>query len=82
MRLRMAARLVRGVLIAIAATGLTVSVQAQDKVQDIVQDKRIKIGVILYRYVVDDKSPVVWPKSQAQREAVLSLQKGTAYSNQ
>src|ERR1700758_3444055 len=38
MRLRMAARLVHGLLIAIAAMGLTVSVQAQEK--------KIKIGVI------------------------------------
>src|SRR6266571_3400246 len=42
MRLRMAARLVRGLLIAIAATGLGVSAKAQDKAQD----KKIKIGVI------------------------------------
>src|SRR5512140_2614985 len=38
MRLRMAARLVRGLLVAIAAMGLTVAVQAQEK--------KIKIGVI------------------------------------
>jgi branched-chain amino acid transport system substrate-binding protein len=31
---------------------------------------------------IDDKSYVVWPKSQAQREAVLPLPKGTTYSNQ
>jgi ABC-type branched-subunit amino acid transport system substrate-binding protein len=31
---------------------------------------------------VDDKSYVVWPKSQAQREAVLPLPKGTTFSNQ
>jgi branched-chain amino acid transport system substrate-binding protein len=30
---------------------------------------------------VDDKSYVVWPKSQAQREAVLPLPAGTTYSN-
>src|SRR5689334_18802411 len=42
MRLRMAARLVRGLLIAIAATGLAASAEAQDKAQD----KKIKIGVI------------------------------------
>jgi len=30
---------------------------------------------------VDDKSYVVWPKSQAQREAVLPLPAGTIYSN-
>lgn len=42
MRLRMAVRLVHGLLIAIAAMGLTVSVQAQDKAQE----KKIKIGVI------------------------------------
>ena len=28
---------------------------------------------------IDDKSYVVWPKSQAQREAVLQLPKGTTY---
>src|ERR1041384_3176259 len=31
---------------------------------------------------VDDKSYVVWPKSQAQREAVLPLPQGTTFSNQ
>src|ERR1044072_7459561 len=31
---------------------------------------------------VDDKSYVVWPKSQAVREAVLPLPKGTTFSNQ
>jgi branched-chain amino acid transport system substrate-binding protein len=48
MRLRMAARLVRGLLIAIAAMGLTVSAQAQAQAQDKdkAQDKKIKIGVI------------------------------------
>ncbi|MBR0833550.1 ABC transporter substrate-binding protein [Bradyrhizobium manausense] len=46
MRLRMAARLVRGLLIATAAMGSTVSVQAQDRAQDRAQDKKIKIGVI------------------------------------
>jgi branched-chain amino acid transport system substrate-binding protein len=30
---------------------------------------------------IDDKSYVVWPKSQAQREAVLPLPAGTTYSN-
>jgi branched-chain amino acid transport system substrate-binding protein len=29
---------------------------------------------------VDDKSYVVWPKSQSQREAVLPLPAGTTYS--
>ena len=38
MRLRMAARLVRGLVVAISATGLAVSAQAQDK--------KIKIGVV------------------------------------
>ena len=38
MRVRMAARLVRGLVVAIAATGLAASAQAQDK--------KIKIGVI------------------------------------
>lgn len=31
---------------------------------------------------IDDKSYVVWPKSQAQREAVLPLPKGTTFSPQ
>ena len=31
---------------------------------------------------IDDKSYVVWPKSQMQRETVLPLPKGTTYSNQ
>ena len=31
---------------------------------------------------IDDKSSVVWPKSQMQREAVLPLPKGTTFSNQ
>jgi ABC-type branched-subunit amino acid transport system substrate-binding protein len=35
---------------------------------------------VLIQYV-DDKSYVVWPKSQAQREAVLPLPAGTTYSN-
>jgi ABC-type branched-subunit amino acid transport system substrate-binding protein len=34
---------------------------------------------VIIQYV-DDKSYVVWPKSQAQREAVLPLPAGTAYS--
>ena len=38
MRLRMAARLVRGLVIAISATSLAVAAQAQDK--------KIKIGVV------------------------------------
>ncbi len=42
MRLRMAARLVRGLLIAIAAMGLAMSAKAQDTAQE----KKIKIGVI------------------------------------
>ncbi|PIT05511.1 ABC transporter ATP-binding protein [Bradyrhizobium nitroreducens] len=42
MRLRMAARLVRGLLVAISATGLAVSAKAQDRPQD----KKIKIGVV------------------------------------
>jgi branched-chain amino acid transport system substrate-binding protein len=36
---------------------------------------------VIIQYV-DDKSYVVWPKSQAQREAVLPLPKGTTFSNQ
>ncbi|WP_291619963.1 ABC transporter substrate-binding protein, partial [Bradyrhizobium sp.] len=38
MRLRMAARLVRGLLVAVSATGLAVSAEAQEK--------KLKIGVI------------------------------------
>ena len=36
---------------------------------------------VIIQYV-DDKSYVVWPKSQAVREAVLPLPKGTTFSNQ
>src|SRR3954452_6670439 len=36
---------------------------------------------VIIQYV-DYKSYVVWPKSQAQREAVLPLPKGTTFSNQ
>src|SRR4051812_35811810 len=43
------------------------------------QNQRPLPVVIQY---VDDKSYVVWPKSQAQREAVLPLPKGTTFSNQ
>src|SRR5215211_3007582 len=43
------------------------------------QNERSFPVVIQY---VDDKSYVVWPKSQAQREAVLPLPTGTTYSNQ
>jgi branched-chain amino acid transport system substrate-binding protein len=43
------------------------------------QNERSFPVVIQY---VDDKSYVVWPKSQAQRDAVLPLPKGTTYSNQ
>ena len=43
------------------------------------QNERSFPVVIQY---IDDKSSVVWPKSQAQREAVLPLPKGTTYSNQ
>jgi branched-chain amino acid transport system substrate-binding protein len=42
------------------------------------QNERSFPVVIQY---VDDKSYVVWPKSQAQREAVLPLPKGSTYSN-
>src|SRR6266508_2358226 len=41
------------------------------------QNERSFPVVIQY---VDDKSYVVWPKSQAQREAVLPLPKGTTFS--
>ena len=40
------------------------------------QNERSFPVVIQY---IDDKSYVVWPKSQAQREAVLPLPKGTTY---
>ncbi|MGY4378610.1 hypothetical protein ACVWZ3_006249 [Bradyrhizobium sp. i1.3.6] len=43
------------------------------------QNERSFPVVIQY---IDDKSSVVWPKSQSQREAVLPLPKGTTYSNQ
>ncbi|MGV7218844.1 ABC transporter substrate-binding protein [Bradyrhizobium sp. UFLA05-112] len=43
------------------------------------QNERSFPVVIQY---LDDKSYVVWPKSQAQREAVLPLPKGSTYSNQ
>ena len=46
MRLRMAARLVRGLLVAISATGLMASAKAQDKAQEKAQEKKIKIGVV------------------------------------
>jgi len=36
---------------------------------------------VIIQYI-DDKSYVVWPKSQAQRDAVLPLPKGTTYSYQ
>src|SRR3954462_5976724 len=42
MRVRMAARLVRGLLVAISATGLALSAQAQDDGKD----KKMKIGVV------------------------------------
>ena len=41
------------------------------------QNERAFPVVIQY---IDDKSYVVWPKSQAQREAVLPLPAGTTYS--
>lgn len=153
MRLRMAARLVRGLVVAVAATGLVVSAQAQEKkikigvVFDltgplagggselnyvgakIILDHFVKTGVdgynveavyadpqskpdiainesvrlleqekfygegtpmagqnersfpVVIQYI-DDKSHVVWPNSQAQRDALLPLPKGTTYSNQ
>ena len=43
------------------------------------QNERSFPVVIQY---IDDKSYVVWPKSQAQREAVLPLPKGTTFSSQ
>jgi hypothetical protein len=41
------------------------------------QNQRAYPVVLQY---IDDKSYVVWPKSQAQREAVLPLPAGTTYS--
>ena len=43
------------------------------------QNERSFPVVIQY---IDDKSCVVWPPSQAQRDAVLPLPKGTTYANQ
>jgi len=43
------------------------------------QNERSFPVVIQY---IDDKSYVVWPPSQAQRDAVLPLPKGTTYANQ
>jgi ABC-type branched-subunit amino acid transport system substrate-binding protein len=43
------------------------------------QNERSFPVVIQY---IDDKSYVVWPKSQAMRDAVLPLPKGSTYSNQ
>jgi len=43
------------------------------------QNERSFPVVIQY---IDDKSFVVWPPSQAQRDAVLPLPKGTTYANQ
>ena len=43
------------------------------------QNERSFPVVIQY---IDDKPNVVWPESQAQREAVLPLPKGTTYANQ
>ncbi len=43
------------------------------------QNERSNPVVLQY---IDDKSYVVWPKSQAVREAVLPLPKGTTFSNQ
>ncbi|MDP3075684.1 ABC transporter substrate-binding protein [Bradyrhizobium sp.] len=42
------------------------------------QNERSFPVVIQY---IDDKSSVVWPKSQAQREAILPLPAGSTYSN-
>ena len=42
------------------------------------QNERSFPVVIQY---IDDKSSVVWPKSQAQREAALPLPAGSTYSN-
>lgn len=153
MRLRMAARLVRGLVVAVAAMGLVVSAQAQEKkikigvvfdltgplagggselnyvgakifldhfaktgvegykVEAVYADAQSKPDIAINESVrlleqekvygegtpmagqnersflvviqyIDDKSHVVWPNSQAQRDAVLPLPKGTIYSNQ
>jgi branched-chain amino acid transport system substrate-binding protein len=44
-----------------------------------VAGQNLRAFPVITQYV-DDKSYVVWPKSQAQREAVLPLPAGTTYS--
>jgi branched-chain amino acid transport system substrate-binding protein len=59
--------------------GFGVKFPADDGAAMAGQNERSFPVVIQY---VDDKSYVVWPKSQAQREPVLPLPKGMTYSNQ
>jgi branched-chain amino acid transport system substrate-binding protein len=44
-----------------------------------VEGQNLRASPVITQYI-DDKSYVVWPKSQAQREAVLPLPAGTTYS--
>jgi branched-chain amino acid transport system substrate-binding protein len=44
-----------------------------------VAGQNLRASPVITQYI-DDKSYVVWPKSQAQREAVLPLPAGTTYS--
>ena len=41
--------------------------------------QNLRANPVITQYI-DDKSYVVWPKSQAQREAVLQFPVGTTYS--
>jgi branched-chain amino acid transport system substrate-binding protein len=41
--------------------------------------QNLRASPVITQYI-DDKSYVVWPKSQAQREAVLEFPAGTTYS--
>jgi branched-chain amino acid transport system substrate-binding protein len=41
--------------------------------------QNLRASPVITQYI-DDKSYVVWPKSQAQREAVLQFPAGTTYS--
>ena len=44
-----------------------------------VAGQNLRASPVITQYI-DDKSYVVWPKSQAQREAVLQFPAGTTYS--
>ena len=41
--------------------------------------QNLRASPVITQYI-DDKSYVVWPKSQAQREAILQFPAGTTYS--